>query len=89
MKDDIENVSKNGEGVFKCIMHLFCKTKSENTSIFLDTKTSVTSRYARRSVMSARGHNGTLCTLYYVRISIMSVMDFHSYSIRPRTKRND
>ena len=39
--------------------------------------TCVTSRYVRRSVMSACGHNGTPGTSRCVRRSVMSAMDFH------------
>ena len=41
------------------------------------TRTHVTSRCVRRSVMSACGHNGTPGTSRCVRRYVMSAMDFH------------
>ena len=42
-----------------------------------NSNTCVTSRCVRRSVMSARGYNGTTGTSRCVRCSVMSAMDFH------------
>ena len=55
------------------MMLFYCKIRK--IKYFLDPP--VSSRCVRRSVMSARGHNGTTGTSRCVRCSVMSAMDFH------------